>query len=84
MINFAGLLLLDNFSGHRLDSPLPPNYRVIFTPPNTTSLVQPMDQQVIANFKKFYLRQLTGRLVEQADGKYESNAFSADVCVLEI
>ncbi|XP_046406300.1 tigger transposable element-derived protein 1-like [Ischnura elegans] len=51
------LLLLDNCPGH------PPsigndceNVKVVFLPPNTTSLLQPIDQAVIKTFKSHYLR----------------------------
>ncbi|XP_068203820.1 tigger transposable element-derived protein 1-like [Palaemon carinicauda] len=32
--------------------------RVLYLPPNTTPLLQPMDQQVISNFKKLYTKYL--------------------------
>ncbi|KAG7171309.1 Tigger transposable element-derived protein 1-like 83 [Homarus americanus] len=46
------LLLLDNAPGH---SPLlldrHPNVKVVFLPPNTSSILQPMDQELICNVK---------------------------------
>ena len=33
-----------------------PNVQIVFLPPNTTSLIQPMDQGVIATLKAFYRR----------------------------
>ena len=30
--------------------------KVKFLPPNTTPLIQPMDQQAIASFKKLYIK----------------------------
>ncbi|KAG7172961.1 Tigger transposable element-derived protein 1-like 27 [Homarus americanus] len=61
-VPFNILLLLDNAPGH---SPLlldrHPNVKVVFLPPNTTSLIQPMDQELICNVeaafstKKFQL-----------------------------
>uniref|UniRef100_UPI00358ECFDF tigger transposable element-derived protein 1-like n=1 Tax=Myxine glutinosa TaxID=7769 RepID=UPI00358ECFDF len=49
------LLLLDNAPGH---SPLlraeHPNVKVEFLPPNTTSLIQPLDQEVISVVKASY------------------------------
>ncbi|KAG7172861.1 Jerky protein-like 33 [Homarus americanus] len=52
---FKILLLLDNAPGH---SPLlmdrHPNVKVVFLPPNTTSLIQPMDQELICNVKAPY------------------------------
>ncbi|XP_039608550.1 tigger transposable element-derived protein 1-like [Polypterus senegalus] len=35
--------------------------KVVFLPPNTTHLLQPMDQQVISNFKKLYTKGLFTR-----------------------
>jgi hypothetical protein len=57
------LLLLDNAPGHPkdLEDNLLTDFpwlRVQFLPPNTTSLIQPMDQEVIAGFKKLYTRVL--------------------------
>ncbi|KAG7154044.1 Tigger transposable element-derived protein 1-like 30 [Homarus americanus] len=51
-VPFKILLLLDNAPGH---SPLlldrQPNVKVVFLPPNTTSLIQPLDQELICNVK---------------------------------
>ncbi len=55
-IPFHVLLIVDNAPGH--PSSLQhhhPNVRFIFMSPNTTSLLQPMDQGVIATFKAYYL-----------------------------
>ncbi|KAG7166478.1 Jerky protein-like 31 [Homarus americanus] len=54
-VPFKILLLLDNAPGH---SPLlmdrHPNVKVVFLPPNTMSLIQPMDQELICNVKAAY------------------------------
>jgi len=64
------LLLLDNAPGH------PPNLedvkselkvQTLFMPPNTTSLLQPMDQGVITTFKAYYLRQSLQEMIRQMD-----------------
>ncbi|KAM9918644.1 hypothetical protein OXX59_008515, partial [Metschnikowia pulcherrima] len=55
------LLLLDNFSGHTKgvkDCPPPPNVRIQFLPPNSTSIFQPLDQGVIRVTKAHYRRSL--------------------------
>ena len=64
------LLLVDNAPGH------PPTMvdwsdilTVCFLPPNTTSILQPMDQGVIANFKAYYTRITMQQLIEQTDGE---------------
>ena len=41
-------LILDNCTGH-------PNIKLIFLPPNTTSVTQPMNQGTITSFKTHYL-----------------------------
>ncbi|CAN2388797.1 hypothetical protein PRIEUP_LOCUS16743 [Pristimantis euphronides] len=53
-ILFNILLPLENTLGHPpyLDDFHP---KVVYLPSNTTSLIQPMDQGVIAIFKKYYL-----------------------------
>jgi hypothetical protein len=50
------LLLLDNAPGHpkHLGNAIP-GVEIIYMPPNTTSLIQPMDQGVIRSFKAKYL-----------------------------
>uniref|UniRef100_A0ABD2X0P4 HTH CENPB-type domain-containing protein n=1 Tax=Trichogramma kaykai TaxID=54128 RepID=A0ABD2X0P4_9HYME len=53
------LLLLDNCASHGDEIMLAhPNVEILFLPPNTTSLIQPMDQTVIATFKSYYLRRI--------------------------
>ncbi|KAM4048904.1 tigger transposable element-derived protein 1-like [Anomaloglossus baeobatrachus] len=60
-IPFKVLLILDNAPGHpaHLDD-FNPNVIVVYLPPNTTALIQPVDQGVIATFKAFYLRRVIG------------------------
>ncbi|XP_068211756.1 tigger transposable element-derived protein 1-like [Palaemon carinicauda] len=52
------LLVLDSAPAHPPDFSL---IKVLYLPPNTTPLLQPMDQQVIANFKKLYTKHLFKR-----------------------
>ncbi|XP_070606465.1 tigger transposable element-derived protein 1-like [Erythrolamprus reginae] len=63
------LLVLDNATSH------PPNFvddileefkfiDVLFLPPSITPLLQPMDKQVISNFKKIYMENLFKRYFE--------------------
>ncbi|XP_069158736.1 tigger transposable element-derived protein 1-like [Procambarus clarkii] len=64
------LLVLDNAPAHprQLQDDLFPENQFItikFLPPNTTPLLQPMDQQVIANFKKLYMKALLERCVHR-------------------
>jgi hypothetical protein len=66
------MLVFDNAPDHpenldTLRSLLP--VKVMFLPPNTTSLIQPMDQNVISNLKLSYLRRTFQELVEETDSK---------------
>jgi hypothetical protein len=57
VLDFKILIILDNAPSHPPTvAEQSPNIKVIFLPPNTTSLLQPLDQGVIAAFKAYYLR----------------------------
>ena len=63
------VLLLDNAPGHPpdLEDDLLDEFKfikVVYLPPNTTSILQPMDQQVISNFKKLFTKHLFRRCFE--------------------
>jgi hypothetical protein len=50
------LLLLDNAPGHpQCIGDLLPEIKVVFLPPNTTTLLQLMDHTVIVSFKRYYV-----------------------------
>ncbi|XP_055712593.1 tigger transposable element-derived protein 1-like [Phlebotomus papatasi] len=46
---------------------------VVFFPPNTTSLIQPMDQGIITNFKSYYLRECFHIASSKVDGAKDRN-----------
>jgi len=63
------LLILDNAPAHPpgLEDDILEEFqfvKVLYLPPNTTPLLQPMDQQVISNFKKLYTKHLFRRCFE--------------------
>lgn len=60
------LLLIDNCPGHTNIEPLK-HIRVIFLPPNTTALIQPMDQGVIRTLKAYYRKGMRRRIVAAYD-----------------
>lgn len=72
-IPFKILLILDNAPGHppHLDD-FHPDVKVVYLPPNTTSLLQPMDQSVIANFKKYYIRRTYRQALKAVDDESTS------------
>lgn len=56
-LDFKALLVLDNAPGHPRElEAMHPNIKVTFLPPNTTALLQPMDQGIIQAFKLYYIR----------------------------
>ena len=67
-LEFKILVLLDNAPGHPayLDD-MCDNVKFLFMPPNTTSVIQPMDQGVISNFKSYYLRRTFKQLLSATD-----------------
>jgi hypothetical protein len=65
-LDFKLLLLLDNAPGHPKDLQQP-NVKVIFLPPNTTSLIQPINQGIIATFKAFYIRRTFQAILDKLD-----------------
>ncbi|XP_070614807.1 tigger transposable element-derived protein 1-like [Erythrolamprus reginae] len=66
-LNFKMLLLVDNAGGHDDLAHEHDGVQVEFLPPNTTSLIQPMNQGVICVFKGLYTRNSLGSLVEAMD-----------------
>uniref|UniRef100_K7FQ19 HTH CENPB-type domain-containing protein n=1 Tax=Pelodiscus sinensis TaxID=13735 RepID=K7FQ19_PELSI len=63
---FKILLLMDNAGGHATDLSHE-GIQVEFLPPNTTSLIQPMDQGVIRAFKALYTKNTLADLVACVD-----------------
>ncbi|CAL4063328.1 unnamed protein product, partial [Meganyctiphanes norvegica] len=61
-------LIMDNCTSHAIIiEDLEPRVMVLLLPPNTTALMQPMDQGVIANFKVKYHSMLYAKLIEHVD-----------------
>jgi len=64
------LLLIDNCSAH-VEIPHLKNIQIEYFPPNVTSLLQPMDQGVIRNFKAHYRRTLIEKLLNHLEQHQE-------------
>lgn len=54
-MNYKILLILDNCSSHPKNLSTE-HVQVVFLPPNTTSLIQPLDQGIIRQFEHYYLK----------------------------
>ncbi|XP_070605228.1 tigger transposable element-derived protein 1-like [Erythrolamprus reginae] len=76
-LDFKVLLLMDNAGGHDHLDHEHDGVQVEFLPPNTTSLIQPMDQGVIRAFKALYTRNSLGSIVEamEADQNFTLKAY---------
>lgn len=63
------LLILDNASSHVLPSTSTDgDFRVLFMPPNATSLAQPLDQSVLQSMKIRYRHKLMNELLSSSQG----------------
>ncbi|XP_067138393.1 tigger transposable element-derived protein 1-like [Centruroides vittatus] len=65
-LDFKVLLILDNSPSHPKNLNHP-NVKIIFLPPNTTPLLQPLDQGIIATFKTHYIKHLLQWVVNKID-----------------
>ena len=66
------LLSMDNFSAHNSALelfPPPPNVRIAWLPPNSTSRFQPLDQGIIQCFKAHYRRQWLSFMLDCFDSE---------------
>ena len=70
------ILLMDNapVHGRNINEDVL-DVEVIFLPPNTTSLLQPMDQTVNRSFKSIYLKKLMRKAIEACDAGEDLNTF---------
>lgn len=66
-LSYKALLIIDNAPGHIILDKTDKNIKILFLPPNTTCLIQPMGQGDIATFKKYYLRRSFKNLIDAID-----------------
>jgi hypothetical protein len=57
------LLFLDQCAAHPQDTSFLKNVKVVFFPPNCTSILQPLDQGIIRSFKYHYRKQLVRKTI---------------------
>lgn len=60
------LLFIDNLSGHAVTVNLT-NVKIQFYPPNCTSIIQPLEQGIIQNFKHFYKTGILKSIINKLD-----------------
>ena len=69
---FRVCLVMDNCRAHpEYLQDIHPNVEVVFLPPNTTSLIQPLDQELIANVKTIYYRNVFRDLRSKTESNVE-------------
>jgi hypothetical protein len=76
------LLFLDNATSHPDDFKLK-NVKLIFLPPNTTSMLQPLDQGIIRSFKVEYRKLLLRHVLSQISSCKSSEELAKSVSVLD-
>ena len=69
------LLFVDNATSHRMNAELS-NTKVVFIPPNCTSVLQPMDQGVVWSFKYIFRRMLLSFIVDSIDEMNQKHLMS--------
>lgn len=88
---FKVLLLMDNVASHDPSlQDLHPDVEVVFLPPNTTSLLQPMDQSVISTFKALYMKHVMDDMLKavnhgclEAGSSFKVNNFWKKFTILD-
>lgn len=72
------LLFIDNCPAHNLTGNFS-NIEIQFLPPNTTSVLQPMDQGVINSFKSHYRRRLVNRYLAAIENRQDVNSIKINI-----
>lgn len=74
----SSIVLIDNFRGHYINPPpVFKNIRIIFLPPNSTSVTQPLDHGIIALFKINFRSALLEKFYrEMRDNSFKLNTIT--------
>lgn len=70
-VNRKILLFIDNCTAHNR-TPHLKCIKVVYFPPNMTSVVQPMDQGIIQNLKHYYRRQIVLKILDGIETKSQT------------
>lgn len=77
------ILFVDNASCHKLvDDIVLANIKIVFLPPNTTSIIQPLDQGIIRSFKSFYRKMIISKQILHLECGLSLKDFSKKVDIL--
>ncbi|GBN19546.1 hypothetical protein AVEN_124238-1 [Araneus ventricosus] len=73
------VLLLDNCSEYPAEEELHlKNIKLVFLPPNTTSIIQPLDQGIIRSFKFHYRKTIVQQIIKDIDSHNSSDSLTAN------
>ncbi|GBN80184.1 hypothetical protein AVEN_96301-1 [Araneus ventricosus] len=73
------VLLLDNCSAHPAEEELHlKNIKLVFLPPNTTSIIQPLDQGIIRSFKFHYRKTFVQQIIKDINSHNSSDSLTAN------
>lgn len=76
------LLFLDNATSHTTDVRLK-NIKLIFLPPNTTSICQPLDQGIIKCFKTFYRQYVLKNIIANMEDASNAHELASKINILD-
>ncbi|GFW00915.1 tigger transposable element-derived protein 6 [Trichonephila clavipes] len=76
-------LILDNCTVHNNAPPLS-NVKLQFSPPNSTSKLQPLDQGIIHNFKTFYRREVVKSVLDNLENQQNVTSISILTALITI
>src|SRR5262245_19592152 len=77
------LLFLDNVSSHHVPELELENVKLVFFPPNTTSVLQPLDAGIIRSVKARYRKRLLFRILEEMESAKNASEVLKSVTVLD-
>ena len=78
--NRKGVLFCDNASCHKSANELT-HVKIVLMPPNTTSIIQPLDQGIIRNIKVYYRTQLMRQMVISLDAGVKPDDFAESITI---
>ena len=78
------VLFIDNATCHKLNpGTLLKNIEVVFLPPNTTALIQPLDQGIIHNVKQYYRQQICRQQLIALENGFSLDQYKSSVNILK-
>ncbi|XP_039954302.1 jerky protein homolog-like [Bactrocera tryoni] len=77
------LLIVDNAACHKVDGLNVENVKITFLPPNTTSLLQPLDQGIIHCFKVYFRKIMVRKQILAIENGLSIKQFITSISILD-